>query len=797
MLFYRTADKIYTRIVASKYAPQDHSVLWIDVSDQDNAVIKHYILEEWRVLHTTEEKTEGIVRTTKQDLSEIEKKTARENIGAASQEDKEILTVEFRMEFGVDPYFVCTSTAEEIYNAYWSGKAIRGVFIIDQETASLFQNSRVRLAQGNLPLDLVFCQESSLGAYVEFNAHYENEVLVIKSIFTTPTEGDPWTLDWMYFGAVRDRTEIEENPFPPVDVVEQNNSNAVTSGAVHAAMAGALENLVTTNTDQSISGLKSFQRIKASELFNNAYSGLQLTSTYDAGAHGSIWLVANNRWDDAQTDRSRIWLYASEIVWEKPEWISDGPEVGYQYVMQHLTTKEYVDSLITGLYTKPNAGIPKSDLASTVRTSLGKADSAYQKPSGGIPATDLTSSIQTALSKANTALQSFTESDPIFMASAAKNITASNISNWNSKQAALVSGTNIKTVNGQSLLGSGDITITAEAVNALLLTGNQTAAGNKTFSNNIVVKGTLINGDDNCTVSGTQAHSEGTNTNASGNYAHAEGNYTVASGVSSHAEGTHATSSGVASHAEGSYTAANGNYSHAEGENTSTNGASSHSEGFYTTTSSMYEHASGWYNKSRITNDDVQLFSIGCGRPQQAQNLIEVRGVKQNVNGLQLRESYYVNNTPYPASRVYIKGIGGYDGTNSSSDTYGPDSPVKDVVTVINSLQNANCKVTFTLDPASIDPETYEREDASTEMQCDKTVAQITSAANSGAYVFAALQIPSSMADGLNIQQGTVFIPLVCIENNGTIVFSVKRYGSRWFTLTYSNNKWILTTPQN
>lgn len=46
-----------------------------------------------------------------------------------------------------------------------------------------------------------------------------------------------------------------------------------------------------------------------------------------------------------------------------------------------------------GTYSKPSGGIPKTDLASSVQTSLGKADSAYQKPSGGIPATDLASGV--------------------------------------------------------------------------------------------------------------------------------------------------------------------------------------------------------------------------------------------------------------------------------------------------------------------------------------------------------------------------------------------------------------------
>lgn len=59
-----------------------------------------------------------------------------------------------------------------------------------------------------------------------------------------------------------------------------------------------------------------------------------------------------------------------------------------------------------GAYVKPSGGIPKTDLASAVQTSLGKADSAYQKPSGGIPKTDLASAVQTSLGKADSALQS-------------------------------------------------------------------------------------------------------------------------------------------------------------------------------------------------------------------------------------------------------------------------------------------------------------------------------------------------------------------------------------------------------
>lgn len=57
----------------------------------------------------------------------------------------------------------------------------------------------------------------------------------------------------------------------------------------------------------------------------------------------------------------------------------------------------------------------------------------YSKPPGGIPKSDLASSVQTSLNKADTALQSYTETDPIFSASAAAGITSSDISNWNGK----------------------------------------------------------------------------------------------------------------------------------------------------------------------------------------------------------------------------------------------------------------------------------------------------------------------------------------------------------------------------
>lgn len=63
-------------------------------------------------------------------------------------------------------------------------------------------------------------------------------------------------------------------------------------------------------------------------------------------------------------------------------------------------TSAQVDGIVQALelaiaakYSKPSGGIPASDLASAVQASLGKADSAYQKPASGIPASDLAAGV--------------------------------------------------------------------------------------------------------------------------------------------------------------------------------------------------------------------------------------------------------------------------------------------------------------------------------------------------------------------------------------------------------------------
>lgn len=146
---------------------------------------------------------------------------------------------------------------------------------------------------------------------------------------------------------------------------------------------------------------------------------------------------------------------------------------GLKTLLSELKTK-----LVGIFYQKPTSGIPKTDLASAVQQSLDKADSAYQKPTKGIEKADLEADVQESLEKADEALKdakayvdalsgSAGDGDlvDILVTSAGGKVTKVQVVEdglvdaLESKQETLVSGDNIKTINGKSILGSGNIEI--------------------------------------------------------------------------------------------------------------------------------------------------------------------------------------------------------------------------------------------------------------------------------------------------------------------------------------------------
>lgn len=108
----------------------------------------------------------------------------------------------------------------------------------------------------------------------------------------------------------------------------------------------------------------------------------------------------------------------------------------------HLATKTELDAK----YTKPSNGIPKSDLSSAVQESLGKADTAIQNVK--------TINGESILGEGDIVV-SVGDIDTSNLATKEELETLSE--RLGEKQEKLVSGENIKTFNGESVLGGGDI----------------------------------------------------------------------------------------------------------------------------------------------------------------------------------------------------------------------------------------------------------------------------------------------------------------------------------------------------
>lgn len=193
------------------------------------------------------------------------------------------------------------------------------------------------------------------------------------------------------------------------------------------------------------------------------------------------------------------------------------------------------------------------------------------------------------------------------------------------KQDALVSGKNIKTINGESILGAGDLKV----------------AGLPTIQAGTGTNSEVFNGLDAGSASGNSSHAEGVNSAAVGHFSHAEGNASRTTGWAAHAEGQ---------------SQANGDYSHSEGDTAVANGAASHAEGKGTVATRQNSHAEGEYNVS----DGAAIHQVGIGTSAHRKDAHRI-----TFDG-----------------KHYIIGIGGFDGTKATEDLNGE----KDLATVINEM---------------------------------------------------------------------------------------------------------------
>lgn len=176
------------------------------------------------------------------------------------------------------------------------------------------------------------------------------------------------------------------------------------------------------------------------------------------------------------------------------------------------------------------------------------------------------------------------------------------------KQDTLVSGTNIKTINNESLLGSGNIDIQGgggkaiEAGRGISITTGETA---DTVSFNLPISAGT--GSNSITIGYTKNK--------------ASGNYCLAGGEQSSASTFWAFSYGASVKANGSATAV-------FGQNNTASSSYSFLCGYRNNTKNDYEVASGEYNVSNTgsTNADKTLFSVGNGTADNARhNAFEIR----------------------------------------------------------------------------------------------------------------------------------------------------------------------------
>ena len=244
-------------------------------------------------------------------------------------------------------------------------------------------------------------------------------------------------------------------------------------------------------------------------------------------------------------------------------------------------------------------------------------------------------------------------------------------------QAALESGTNIKTVNGESLLGPGDLAISGGLSTIKAGTGEYSEIFNHDGSDANPSK-----------ASGDYSHAEGRWVEASGTSSHAEGNSSTASGTSSHAEGSSAAS-GICSHAEGSSTAF-GEYSHAEGYGAIARGDRSHAEGWRTEAAGSFSHAEGWGGTahgiaSHVEGKYTKMYrdsghAEGQYNTGQSDSIHEV-GIGTNSDAR--KDAHRITT----GGKHYIPGIGNFTGVETSAQI--ASGGVKDLATVISDLESA------------------------------------------------------------------------------------------------------------
>jgi len=229
-------------------------------------------------------------------------------------------------------------------------------------------------------------------------------------------------------GAAKGATALQQSDLTPVE----NDIDAIEAKIPSAASASnqlADKNFVNSSIATNTATFKGTY---------NSLAELQAVTGATNNDYGFVieYDQQGNEYYDRYKYNGTAWIFEYKIEstpFTAEQWaaIQSGITSGDVAKLAALPTKAQLDALLDAKQDVIN------DLA-TIRSGASAGATAYQKPSGGIPKSDLAGAVQTSLNKADSALQSYTESDPVFTASPAHGITESDITAWNGKAEKVV-----------------------------------------------------------------------------------------------------------------------------------------------------------------------------------------------------------------------------------------------------------------------------------------------------------------------------------------------------------------------
>ena len=243
-----------------------------------------------------------------------------------------------------------------------------------------------------------------------------------------------------------------------------------------------LDSSVQTSLGKADSALQSY-----TEKYTGTVTGVKINGVTKTPTGGTVDLgtvITSHQDISGKADKNSLAAVATSGKYSD---LSGLPTIPTTMAWSSITGKPTFATVATSgsyndLSNKPS--IPSAVTESTVSGwGFTKNTGTYSKPSTGIPKTDLASAVQTSLGKADSALQSFTESDPVFKASAAASITSADISNWNAKTSNVGTITGIK-MNGASKGTSGVVDLGTVITSHQDISGklDKTAASNTYLS---------------------------------------------------------------------------------------------------------------------------------------------------------------------------------------------------------------------------------------------------------------------------------------------------------------------------